>query len=53
MKKLLIVTFLLLNLITFAQRPCEFSTDVTDSIGTYKTTKEYLIFESNFSTTKE
>ena len=53
MKKLLIVTFLLLNLATFAQRPCEFTTDVTDSIGTYKTTKEYLIFESNFSTTKE
>ncbi len=49
MKNLLIVTFLLLNITTYAQKPCEISTDVTDSIGTYKTTKDYLVFENNFS----
>jgi hypothetical protein len=35
-------------LISFAQKPCEFATNVTDSIGTYKTTKEYMIAEKNF-----
>ena len=33
----------------FAQKPCEYSTEVTDSIGTYKTTKEYLISEKIFA----
>ena len=34
-----------------AQKPCDISTDITDSIGTYKTTKDYLVFESNFAQT--
>lgn len=49
MKNLLIITFLLLNITIYAQKPCEISSDVTDSIGTYKTTKDYLVFENNFS----
>ncbi len=53
MKNLLIVTFLLFNIFSFAQKPCEISADVTDSIGTYKTTKEYLVFEKNFSKTHD
>lgn len=36
------------TLIAAAQRPCEFSANVTDSAGTYKSTKEYLVFEKNF-----
>jgi hypothetical protein len=32
----------------FAQKPCEYSSNVTDSIGTYKSTKEYLISEKVF-----
>lgn len=53
MKNLLLIAFLLFSLTIFAQKPCEISTDVTDSIGTYKTTKEYLVYEKNFSQTHD
>lgn len=45
-----IITLILFFLtITFnAQSPCEYSTNVVDSIGTYKVTKEYLMSEKNF-----
>lgn len=33
----------------FAQKPCDFSTNVSDSLGTYKSTKEYLVYERNFA----
>jgi hypothetical protein len=48
MKYTLILTFSILSLNLFAQKPCEYSTNVTDSIGTYKSTKEYLISEKVF-----
>ncbi|OXA80314.1 hypothetical protein SAMN05444397_10271 [Flavobacterium aquidurense] len=48
MKQLITLTFFLLNLTAFAQKPCEYSANVTDSIGTYKITNEYLISEKNF-----
>lgn len=51
MKKLLLTAFLLLSLTTFAQTPCDYATNVTDSIGTYKITKEYLISEKIFAGT--
>ncbi|MCD0468552.1 hypothetical protein [Flavobacterium sp. JAS] len=49
MKQLITLTFFLLTLTAFAQKPCEYSTNVTDSIGTYKITNEYLISEKNFA----
>jgi hypothetical protein len=33
----------------FAQKPCEYSTNVTDSLGTYKSTKDYLVCEKVFA----
>ncbi len=49
MKKIILITlFLTLSLNTFAQTDCEFSSNVTDSIGTYKSTKEYLMHERVF-----
>jgi hypothetical protein len=48
MKQLLTLSIFFFCLISFAQKPCEFATNVTDSIGTYKTTKEYMIAEKNF-----
>jgi hypothetical protein len=48
MKHLLVLTFCLLNCTLFAQKPCEYSSNVSDSIGTYKSTKEYLISEKVF-----
>jgi hypothetical protein len=48
MKQLLVLTFCLLSYTLFAQKPCEYSSNVNDSIGTYKSTKEYLISEKVF-----
>lgn len=33
----------------YAQKPCDYSTDVVDSLGTYKSTKEYMVHERNFA----
>ncbi|SCY12641.1 hypothetical protein [Flavobacterium caeni] len=35
--------------LAFAQKPCDFSVNVTDSTGTYKATKEVLLYEKNFA----
>jgi hypothetical protein len=48
MKSQLLLAFCFLSTALFAQKPCEYSTNVTDSIGTYKSTKEYLITEKVF-----
>ncbi|HSD08471.1 hypothetical protein [Flavobacterium sp.] len=49
MKYLLVLTFCILSFSVFAQKPCEYATNVTDSIGTYKSTKEYLLHEKVFA----
>jgi hypothetical protein len=51
MKNLLALAFLLISFVSFAQKPCEYATNITDSIGTYKSTKEYMIAEKNFGET--
>jgi hypothetical protein len=51
MKQLFTLTIFLLTLTSFAQKPCEYSTNVTDSIGSYKITNEYLVNEKNFGGT--
>jgi hypothetical protein len=43
MKQLIILTFYYYNI-----RLLEYSSNVTDSTGTYKATKEYLMSEKNF-----
>jgi len=47
--------FLFLAMLTcttlFAQKPCDFSSNVKDSVGTYKSTKEYLVYEKNYGGT--
>ncbi|MWB93255.1 hypothetical protein GON26_02695 [Flavobacterium sp. GA093] len=49
MKPLITLTFFLLTLTAFAQKPCEYSANVNDSIGSYKVTNEYLMSEKNFA----
>lgn len=49
MKSLLISALCLFSFSLFAQKPCEYATNVTDSLGTYKSTKEYLIYEKVFA----
>jgi hypothetical protein len=51
MKNLLAIAIFLFSLQSFAQKPCEYTTNITDSIGTYKSTKEYMIAEKNFAGT--
>lgn len=48
MKQLITLAFFLISTVSIAQAACEYSTNVTDSIGTYKVTKEYLMSEKNF-----
>jgi hypothetical protein len=49
MKSLLFTIFILFNLNAFAQKPCDISMNVSDSIGKYKSTKNYLVYEKNFN----
>jgi hypothetical protein len=48
MKQALLLFFFLISSHLFAQKPCEYTANITDSIGTYKSTKEYMIYEKNF-----
>jgi len=48
-KKIVLALFLFTNLIAFSQKPCEIETNVTDSLGTYKLTKQAIIFERSFA----
>lgn len=48
MKRFLSAALLLMQFAMFAQDPCQLSTNVTDSLGTYKTTVDYIMHEQNF-----
>lgn len=48
MKYLFSLIAMLFSFASFAQKPCEYSSNINDSIGTYKSTKEYLISEKKF-----
>lgn len=49
MKAAIVALFIVCSSHLFAQKTCEYSTDVKDSIGTYKITKEYMIYEKKFA----
>jgi len=49
MKKIFSIAILLTTILSFGQKPCVLDTDVTDSLGTYKSTKSYQIFERSFA----
>ena len=53
MKNILLLLVFNITLLANAQKPCEISADVTDSIGTYKTTKDYLVYERNLVETHD
>ena len=52
MKHILFFIALLSTVSVSAQNPCDISTNVTDSIGTYQSTKPYLVHERNFGEDK-
>ena len=49
MKHLIFILLLLVNFHLLAQKPCDLSVNVNDSIGTYKATKDYIVHERNFA----
>ncbi|SDX89358.1 hypothetical protein [Flavobacterium degerlachei] len=49
MKHLITITLIFLSFNAFAQKPCEYSENISDSIGDYKSTKTYMIYEKNFA----
>jgi len=52
MKQIALAIIFMMSGQIFAQIACEYSVDVKDSIGTYKSTKEYMIYEKNFAGNK-
>jgi hypothetical protein len=52
MKKLVFLLVLVQSLICEAQKDCEYSSNGTDDIGTYKATKDYIVHERNFGNTQ-
>jgi len=51
MRTIALAFLLLLTFAAKAQNPCEFSVNVKDSIGDYKSTVNYLVYERNFAGT--
>jgi hypothetical protein len=49
MKHLIVAIFLFINFVGIAQKPCEIYSNINDSIGTYKLTKQATIFERSFA----
>lgn len=49
MKKIIHLLFLLLSFASFSQKDCDYSTNIKDSLGVYKSTKEYIVHEKNFA----
>ena len=48
-KKIVLALMFFVSLNVCAQKPCEIDTNVTDSLGTYKSTKQFIIFERSFA----
>lgn len=51
MKHIITIALFAICSTIFAQKPCDYSTNVTDSLGTYRSTREYMICEKNFAGT--
>ena len=49
MKKIFLALFIFTSFALFAQKPCEIESSFTDSLGTYKSLKQKLVFERNFA----
>ncbi len=48
MKNIILVAVFLITLKSFAQTPCDYNANVKDSLGSYKSTTEYLMSEKVF-----
>jgi len=48
MKKIIAFIIFLFSINSFAQKDCAYSTNVNDSLGSYKSTKDYVVYERVF-----
>lgn len=48
MKKSLIILLFLFSITISAQKDCEYSSNLKDSLGSYKATKDYVVYEKVF-----
>ena len=48
MKYIITLSLFFITLNLLAQKPCDYSANVNDSLGTYKSTREYTISEKHF-----
>jgi hypothetical protein len=46
---LVIALVLFINYSAYAQKPCEIDTNISDTLGTYKLTKQSIVFERSFA----
>ena len=53
MKLLNFLLVILFSTIIYAQKPCEYATEVKDSIGTLKETKSFLVHEKVFGNSEQ
>lgn len=49
MKKFIIALLLLVSTASIAQMDCDYNSEVTDSLGTYKSTRDYIVNEKVFA----
>lgn len=49
MKQVFLIVIIFITNSLLAQKPCEYSENISDSLGTYKVTKDYMISESHFA----
>jgi len=52
MKKIITLIVCIQSCFSFAQKKCEYSDNVNDSLGTYKATKDYIMHERTFGNTQ-
>jgi hypothetical protein len=52
MKYFLLLLFVCNTTLIFAQKDCDFSEAFTDSIGSYKSTRDYIVYEKQFGNTE-
>ena len=53
MKSIILIIHLFIASLLWSQKNCDFASQVSDSLGTYRSTKEYLIFERVFGNSEQ
>lgn len=49
MTRIFSLAFFLISFLSAAQTPCDWSPEIKDSLGVYRSTKDYLVYERDFA----